>query len=218
MSKIPEIREVLANRESPMGSILANASNLHNWNADRVSELVTDGGTDESTIAAVRVGSAREAIDSSALTRLGQQELSQRFGPSCGQVISCISSEPSHLSASSVRRQSEPSDMSACREAEATVTSSIVVSDADVNLQLELPADAAGGISLVGGAEPQPSSAGPITTSPRSPTPTETPTGPPAPTEPINHMLVENESTAGGETHSLPQQNRPFTKAWTDIL
>ena len=98
--------------------------------------------TGDSTIAAVRVGFARKAIDGSALTRLGQQELSQSFGQPSGQAFSSISSELSNASASSIRSQSEPSDREPCVETEASFTSSIVISDADVNLQAELPAAA----------------------------------------------------------------------------
>ena len=126
-SQIPELDE-FGVRESPQRSILTDADNFLNWNADRVAELVTDVlrdvGTDEETVAAVRVGFAREAIDGVALTRLGQQELSQRFGLRCGSALRIISSMLSHLSVP-VRRQSEPSpvtDTTACGETQPAIS------------------------------------------------------------------------------------------------
>ena len=123
-NKSPEIDELVI-RGPLLLSVGADASNMRSCHADRVStEHISDWGTDESTIAAFRVGSAREAIDCSALTLLGHQlELSQRFGPSCGQAISLISPVLSHPSASTVCSQSEPSDRPACVETEAIVTS-----------------------------------------------------------------------------------------------
>ena len=198
---------------------MADAATVHHWSAERVSDLVTDVlrdvGADEATVAAVRVGFAREAIDGWAVTRLGQQELSQRFGLPFGLSLR-LSSVLSYLSAASVRiQQSEPSpvaDTTACGEAEA-VTSSIAASDADV--KIEPPTDAATDVKsvpdcmpLVDGAEPQPPSADSNTTSPRPATPSEIPAGQPS-TESHNHKLVDNESTHGGERELMPQQSSP---------
>ena len=137
----------LSLRESPLPSILADASNAHRWSADRVSELVTDVlrdvGIDEATVAAVRVEFAREAIDGVAFARLGQQELSQRFGPTCGLALRVLSSALSQLSAASFSSPSDPSraaDTTVCGESEATTTST-AVSDSYENLGP--PADSA---------------------------------------------------------------------------
>ena len=80
------------------------------WSAARVAELVTnvlrDVGTDEATIAAVRLEFAREAIDGLALTLLGQQELSLRFGPTGGLALRLLLSLIFHLSALFVNNRS----------------------------------------------------------------------------------------------------------------
>ena len=139
-NSVSELDE-LGVRESPLHSIVADPTSMHNWNSKRVSELVTyvlrDVGTDEATIAAVRAGFAREAIDGEALTRLGQEELSQRFGLLCGLALRLISSVLSYLSVVSVSKQLEPSpvvDTTACGETE-PITSSTAVFDANVNLE-----------------------------------------------------------------------------------
>ena len=130
----------LSLRESPLPSILADASNAHHWSADRMSELVTDVlrdvGIDEATVAAVQVEFAREAIDGVAFARLGQQELSQRFGLTCGLTLRVLSSAFSYLSAASVSSQSDPSraaDTTVCGESGIAATST-AVSDAYENL------------------------------------------------------------------------------------
>ena len=119
-------------RESSLRSLLVDATEVHQWSATRVSALVSDVlrdvGTDEATIAAVRVGFSREPIDGMALTRLGQQELSQRFGPPFGLALRLFFSLLSRCS------QSVPSldgDTTTCGEAEAVSTSTAIF-DADV--------------------------------------------------------------------------------------
>lgn len=136
--------EELGVRESLLRSITADAVNMQHWGVDRVSEIVMDVlrdvGADESTVDAVRVGFARDAIDGWALMRIGQQELSQRFGLPFGLALR-VSTVLSQLSAASVRNQSEPShspvlDTTGCNEMEALPTSNTeAVSDTDVKLE-----------------------------------------------------------------------------------
>ena len=101
-----------------------------------VTDVLRDVGTDEATIAAVRDGFAREPIDGSALTRLGQQELSQRFGPPFGLALRLFFSLLSRCS------QSVPSFdgcTTTCSEAEA-VTNSAAIFDADVKFEPQVDA------------------------------------------------------------------------------
>ena len=133
-------------REFPLRSILADAANIHMWSAERVSELVPevlrDVGADEATVASVRVGFAREAIDGCALTRLGQQDLSQRFGVPFGVALRLLSSVLSHLSSASIRSHSESSliaaDAAVCGTSEAVISSKGV---SDASMVLKTPAD-----------------------------------------------------------------------------
>ena len=203
---------------------MADAATVHQWSAERVSELVTDVlrdvGADEATLAAVRVGFAREAIDGWAVTRLDKRSSLSASASPFGLSLR-LSTVLSYLSAAAARvQQSEPSpvaDTTACGEAEA-VTSSNAVSDSDV--KIESSADAAADVKsvsdcmpLVDGAEPQPA-ADSNTTPPRPATPTEIPAGQPS-TESLNHKLVDNESTNGGERELLPQQSSPVPIAST---
>ena len=114
---------------------------MHNWNAERVSHLLIDMlrnvGADEATVTAVRVAFAREAIDGCALTRLGQQDLSQRFGVPIGVVLRLLYSLLSRVSVASVRSQLvclPVADAAACSAAESDI-STIVVSDATMRIQ-----------------------------------------------------------------------------------
>ena len=116
---------------------------MAHWSENRVSELVIDVlrdvGTDEATVAAVRVGFARKTIDASALTRIGQQQFPQPLSLTSELALRLISSVRllSHLYAEAVRSQSEPSPfavMTACGDTEA-VRSSTAVSDGNENLE-----------------------------------------------------------------------------------
>ena len=145
-SNISEIEDELGVRESPLCSLLPDATNVHHWNTRCISELVTnvlrDMGNDEATIAAVQVEFTREAIDGVAFARLGQQELSQRFGPSCGLVLRVLSSALSHFSDASISSQSGPSpaaDTTSCREAEEVISKKSVSDASDANVIFEPP-------------------------------------------------------------------------------
>ena len=111
--------------------------------SELVTDVLRDVGTDEATVASVRVGISHETIDDLALTRIGQQQLLQPLGLTSGLALRLISSVRllSHFYSVAVRRRSEPSpiDMTACRDTDAVISSTSV---SDRNENLEHPADA----------------------------------------------------------------------------
>ena len=155
-SCVQEIGQLGA-RESSQRNIFpdSNAVGMRNWSAERVAELVAyvlrDVGTDEATVASVRLEFTREAVDGAALTRLGPQELSQRFGQTCGPIISDLST----LCGASKQPKPLPVvDTTTCSET-VTASASTVPSDVDANSKPECPTDTAvvrsvpDGVSLI---------------------------------------------------------------------